>query len=184
MAEEFPRTDPAATPEAPRQPAPSRKGMLVIYHGDGAGKETAALGVLFRAHGRELPVRLMRFAVTTPAVESGDDIALERLGIPADLIDSEGPAGATELWNEALKNMSAMREGVLVLEHLLDAIAKGWLSAPDIADALAGKSPLLHLVITGETAPPELIEMADLVTNMRAVKKRQPDDPLITGIDH
>ena len=158
--------------------------MLVIYHGDGAGKETAAPGVLFRAHGRELPVRLMRFAVTTPAVESGDDIALERLGIPADLIDSEGPAGATELWNEALKNMSAMREGVLVLEHLLDAIAKGWLSAPDIADALAGKSPLLHIVVTGETAPRELIEAADLVTNMRAIKRRDPGAPAIAGIDH
>ena len=184
MAEEFPRSDPAATPEAPQQPAPSRKGMLVVYHGDGAGKETAALGVLFRAHGRELPVRLMRFAVMTPAGESGDDIALERLGIPADLIDGEGLAGATGLWNEARKNMRGMREGGLGLRHLLDASAKGWLPAPDITDALAGKSPLLHVVITGETAPPELIEMADLVTNMRAVKKRDPNDPLIAGIDH
>jgi ATP:corrinoid adenosyltransferase len=67
--EEFPRSDPAVTPDGPEQqedPAPKRKGMVVIYHGDGAGKETAALGVLFRAHGRGLPVRHMRFRVIEP----------------------------------------------------------------------------------------------------------------------
>ena len=184
MPDEFPRSDPAATPEAPRQTAPSRKGMLVVYHGDGAGKETAALGVLFRAHGRGLPVRLMRFAVVTSAGPYGDDLALQRLGIPADLIGHDGREGAAELWDEALKKLTAMHEGVLVLGHLLDAIAKGWLSAPDIADALAGKSPLLHVVVTGETAPPELIEAADLVTNMRAIKRRDPGAPAIVGIDH
>lgn len=183
MADEFPRDDPAVTPEAPQQKAPSRKGMLVVYHGDGAGKETAALGVLFRAHGRGLPVRHMRFAPVEQAT-SGDDLALEKLGIPSNVIGEAGPEGAEQLWLEAVRHMSIIQEGVLVLERLLDVIANGWLSTADIAGALAEKPPLLHVIVTGQTAPPELLESADLVSDMQAIKQRDSDSPTIVGIDY
>lgn len=158
--------------------------MLVVYHGDGAGKESAAIGVLFRAHGRELPVRRFDFAGTTPDGPSGDDLGLRRLEIPADAIGTPGPEGAARLWRTATHELKAMREGVLVLEHLLDAIAEGWLAAPDVTEGLAGKSPLLHVIVTGDTAPPGLIEAADLVTNMKAIKKRDRGAPAIAGIDY
>lgn len=158
--------------------------MVVVYHGDGAGKETAGLGVLFRAHGRGLPVRHVRFSDTPAGEPTGDDLALQTLGIPSDVTGEPGASGAEPLWNYAAHHMSAMNEGVIVLERLLDAVAKGWLSARNVADTFAHKQPLLHVIVTGRNAPPEIIEIADLVSNIHAVKQRAGDGPAIAGIDY
>jgi len=158
--------------------------MVVVYQGDGAGKVTAGLGVLFRAHGRGLPVRHVRFGDTPVGEPTGDDLALQALGIPSDVTGGPGAGDAEPLWNYAAHHMSAMYEGVIVLEGLLDAAAKGWLPARNVADTFAHKQPLLHVVVTGRSASPEIIEVADLVSNMRAVKGRDPGSPAIVGIDY
>ena len=184
MPDEFPRSDPAAAPEAPQQSAPSRKGMLVVYHGDGTGKEVSARGVLFRAHGRGLPVRFLCFAAGTTNSPSGDSLALDRLGIPANFDGCEGPGDAADLWGEALRHLENTKEGVLVLESLLDVVENGWLSVAEVVSGLANKRPLLHVIVTGQTAPPELVTVADLVTEMRTIKKRPDGAPLVAGIDY
>ncbi|MFP6594104.1 MAG: cob(I)yrinic acid a,c-diamide adenosyltransferase [Dehalococcoidia bacterium] len=184
MADEFPRDDPAVTPDGPDKSAPARKGMLVVYHGPGATKEIAGLGVLFRANGRGLPVRHMRFKPDPRGEPSGDNLALEKLGIPSHVIDGPTEEAAAELWSKAVRHVSIVQEGVLVLEGLLDAIAEGWLSAAQVAEALSGKDSLLHVIVTGETAPSELLDSADLVSNMKAIKKRGSDAPVIAGIDY
>ena len=158
--------------------------MLVVYHGDGAGKESAALGVLFRAHGRGLPVRHVRFDDPRLDDPDGDDLALQKLGIPSDVIGEPGANGADPLWNCAAHHMSAMNEGVIVLEGLLDAVTKGWLSARNVADTFAHDDSLLHIIVTGRKPVPEIVEIADLVSNMRAVKQRDANSPAIAGIDY
>lgn len=183
MAEEFPRSDPAAAPESPDQPAPSRKGMLVVYHGDGTGKQAAAIGVLFRAHGRGLPVRHMTFA-TPSDPPTGDDLALERLGIPSHHMAAVGSVGAQGLWEKAVRHISIVQEGVLVLDGLLDALAEGWLPVAETAETLSDNDSLLHIIVTGRNAPPEIVDVADLVSNMRAVKQRPTDSPPVVGIDY
>jgi len=184
MADEFPRDDPAVTPDGPEKSAPARKGMLVVYHGPGGTKEIAGLGVLFRANGRGLPVRHMRFNDAPKGQPSGDDLALEKLGIPSHVIDAPTEEAAIKLWSKAVRHVSIVQEGVLVLEGLLDAIAEGWLSAAQISETLSTNESLLHVIVTGETAPPELLESADLVSNMRVIKQRGPDAPAIAGIDY
>ncbi|MBT3941608.1 MAG: hypothetical protein HOC77_08385 [Chloroflexi bacterium] len=182
-SEEFPRSDPAVTPDSPEQSAPARKGMLVVYHGDGDGKEAATLGVLFRAHGRGLPVRHMKFA-TPSEPPSGDDLALERLGISSHHMAQEGPEGAKGLWQKAVRHISIVQEGVLVLDGLADAVREGWLSTEEATTVLEQNDSLLHIIVTGRTAPSELIEIADLVSNMRAIKQRDASSPAIVGIDY
>jgi cob(I)alamin adenosyltransferase len=73
---------------------------------------------------------------------------------------------------------------VLVLEGLLDAIAEGWLSATQVSETLSANESLLHVIVTGETAPAELLDSADLVSNMRAIKQRGSGSPVIEGIDY
>jgi cob(I)alamin adenosyltransferase len=80
--------------------------------------------------------------------------------------------------------MSAMNEGVIVLEGLLDAVTKGWLSARNVADTFAHDDSLLHIIVTGRKPVPEIVEIADLVSNMRAVKQRDANSPAIAGIDY
>ena len=184
MADEFPRDDPAVTPDGPEKSAPTRKGMLVVYHGPGATKEIAGLGVLFRANGRGLSVRHMRFKQAPKGEPSGDDLALEKLGIPSHVIDAPTEGAAVELWSKAVRHVSIVQEGVLVLEGLLDAIAEGWLSGAQVSEILSGKDSLLHVIVTGEKAPSELLESADLISNMRAIKQRGSDAPVIAGIDY
>lgn len=180
--DEFPRSDPAAAPESPEQAAPARKGMLVVYYGDGDSKQAAAIGVLFRAHGRGLPVRHMSFSEPSDP-PTGDDLALERLGISSHHMARAGSEGAKELWEKAVRHMSIVQEGVLVLEGLSDAIADNLLPVAEIAGTLADNDSLLHIIVTGRNAPPEILEIADLVSNMRAVKQRDANSPAIVGID-
>jgi cob(I)alamin adenosyltransferase len=184
MADQFPRDDPAVTPDGPEKSAPARKGMLVVYHGPGATKEIAGLGVLFRANGRGLPVRHMRFKDAPKGEPSGDDLALGKLGIPSHVIDAPTEEAAVELWNKVVRHVSIVQEGVLVLEGLLDAIAEGWLSATQVSETLSANESLLHVIVTGETAPAELLDSADLVSNMRAIKQRGSGSPVIAGIDY
>ncbi|MFP6570039.1 MAG: cob(I)yrinic acid a,c-diamide adenosyltransferase [Dehalococcoidia bacterium] len=184
MPDEFPRDDPGVTPDGPEKSAPARKGMLVVYHGPGATKEIAGLGVLFRANGRGLPVRHMSFNQPQTAGPSGDDLALEKLGIPSHVIDAPTEEAAIELWSKAVRHVSIVQEGVLVLEGLLDAIAEGWLSGAQVSETLSGKDSFLHVIVTGRKAPPELMESADLISNMRAIKERGADAPFIAGIDY
>ena len=184
MPDEFPRDDPGVTPDGPEKSAPARKGMLVVYHGPGATKEIAGLGVLFRANGRGLPVRHMSFNQPQTAGPSGDDLALEKLGIPSHVIDAPTEEAAIELWSKAVRHVSIVQEGVLVLEGLLDAIAEGWLSGAQVSETLSGKDSFLHVIVTGRKAPPELMESADLISNMRAIKDRGADAPFISGIDY
>lgn len=182
MADEFPRTDPAAAPEAPSRTAPSRKGMLVVYHGEGAGKEAAGLGVLFRAHGRGLPARHVSFR---PASDppSSNDLALTRLGIPANHMAREDTAAAVELWEKAVRHISIVSDGALVMEGLLDAIDAGWLDISEVISTLSATDSLLHVIVTGRSAQREIVDAADLVSHMRAVKRRDPESPHIVGID-
>jgi cob(I)alamin adenosyltransferase len=185
-SEEFPRSDPAVTPDGPEQqedPAPKRKGMVVVYHGEGAGKETASLGVLFRAHGRGLPVRHMRFRAIEPGLTSGDDLALTKLNVPSDVITDASQTGAQQLWRVANLHLTIIQEGVLVLEGLLDAINSGWIPVSAVVDSLSLKSQQVHVIITGESALTELLEIADLVSHMRAIKERPTDAVAIAGID-
>jgi len=183
MKEEFPRSDPGAAPLSPEQSAPARKGMLVVYYGDGAGRREAAVGVLFRAHGRGLTVRHMTFAPPGDS-PTGDDLALDRIGIPSNHMAQEGSVGAKGLWQKAMRHISIVQEGVLVLDGLLDAIGKEWLSVPDVLEELAGNESLLHIIVTGRSAPPEIIQRADLVSNMRAIKQRMDGKQAVVGIDY
>jgi cob(I)alamin adenosyltransferase len=134
----------------------TKKGLVIVNTGDGKGKTTAALGVLLRSWGRGMRVEMFQFLKHTGA-RFGEQRAADKLGIP---IRSMGD-GFTWL----SKDMDRTR--ALAVEqwgHCAEAILG------DVLDVLRRLPPMLHVVITGRSAPQELVDYADLVTEMRAFK--------------
>ncbi len=155
------------------------RGLVQVYTGDGKGKTTAALGLALRACGCGLKVFLAQFAKGRP---SGELYALQRL---ADLVtvrqygresflvgepDSEDLRLARAGWQEVRRVAARGEQDLLILDEIGIALHYGLVSTAEVLDLLAAKPATLELVLTGRKMPEEILERADLVTEMRQVK--------------
>jgi cob(I)alamin adenosyltransferase len=158
----------------------TEKGLLIVHTGAGKGKSTAAFGLALRALGRGWRVGVVQFI--KGAWETGERKALESFG---DLVTwrtmGEGftwetqdkardIAAAERAWAVAREMMGDKRFRLIVLDELTIALRYGYLPLDEVVAALAARRPGLHIVVTGRNAKPELIEAADLVTEMSLVK--------------
>lgn len=156
-----------------------RRGLLIVNTGNGKGKTTAALGLMVRARGRGLRVALFQFIKHSLAM-FGEHRSLEKLEIPfqglgdgftwrsKDLENSAAMALAG--WALAKAAISSGDWDMIVLDEFTYALKFGWVAWDEVKAALLARDPALHVIITGRDASPELIELADTVTEMRAVK--------------
>ncbi|HYA79794.1 MAG TPA: cob(I)yrinic acid a,c-diamide adenosyltransferase [Methylocystis sp.] len=157
------------------------KGLLMVHTGSGKGKSTAAFGLALRALGHGLKVGVVQFG--KGAWESGERRMLEKLG--GELISwhtlGEGftwetqdrardEAAARRAWGAALELMADPALSLLVLDELNIALRYDHLPLEEVLSALREKRTELHVVVTGRNAKPELVAMADLVTEMTPVK--------------
>jgi len=156
------------------------KGLLMVNTGPGKGKSTAAFGLVLRALGHGWPVGVVQFV--KGAWDTGEKRALERF---SDLIQwhtmGEGftwetqdrqrdIAAATRAWAMARKLMDDPAIRLLVLDELNIALRYDYLPLDEVLAALASRRDDLNIVVTVRNAKPELIAMADLVTEMGLVK--------------
>jgi cob(I)alamin adenosyltransferase len=156
------------------------KGLLIVNTGPGKGKSTAAFGLMLRALGRGFRVGVVQFV--KGAWETGERLALDRF---ADQIEwhtmGEGftwetqdrardVAAAERAWGKALELMAREDIRLVVLDELNIALRYEYLPLAEVVAALRDRRPDLHVVVTGRNAKPELIEAADLVTEMTLVK--------------
>ena len=160
--------------------ARKKKGLVIINTGTGKGKTTAALGVMTRAWGRKMRVGILQFLKNENA-RFGEIKAGERMGIDwvstgdgwtwtsQDMAETQ--AMARHGWQIAQDRISSGAYDLFVLDEFTYPLHYGWLDTDEvIAWFEANKPPMLHLIITGRYAPPALIDYADLVTDMRAIK--------------
>jgi cob(I)alamin adenosyltransferase len=156
-----------------------QKGLLLIYTGDGKGKTTAALGTAFRALGHGMRVVVLQFI--KGKWRTGERRLGERTenltwltmgnGCTMQSADpSKDHAVARLAWEKARELLSWEDIDLLVLDELLYAINLDFVSAKEVKAALEMRRHELHVILTGRSAPTELIEIADVVTEMRAVK--------------
>ena len=156
------------------------RGLVIVHTGDGKGKTTAALGMMTRAWGRNMRVGVVQFLKQETA-QFGETRAAEQMGIDWvatgdgftwESQDLEGTrARAVHGWEVTRERIADSDYDLLILDEFTYPLQYGWLDTAAVIEWLeTNKPPALHLVITGRDAPEELIEFADLVTEMREVK--------------
>lgn len=161
------------------------QGYIQVYTGDGKGKTTAAFGLAVRAlcAGKSVYVgqfvKLMKYHETrieelfSMAGESFGCIRIEQLGRGC-FIDKNPEAVDIEMAHEGLRRCADyMRSGeydVVILDELCIALHFGLLRLDEVLGVLAQRNPHTEVVITGRKAPQGLIDVADLVTEMREIK--------------
>jgi cob(I)alamin adenosyltransferase len=157
-----------------------KQGLVIVNTGDGKGKTTAALGILMRAWGRDMRLGGIQFFKHENA-NFGELRAAQRMGfVLAPMGDGftwtsrdidETQAKALHGWEVAKQQIAGGAYDIFLLDEFTYVMSFGWLDAREVVDWLrANKPPLLHLIITGRAAPAELVEYADLVTEMTLVK--------------
>lgn len=157
----------------------ARKGLVIVNTGRGKGKTTAALGIVLRAWGRGMKTVILQF-VKARTSNYGEERAAKKLGIEMIPLGEgftwlskdieKDKATARECWELARQKISSGEYDIVVLDELTYPLKYGWISVEEVLETLRQRPEGLHVVITGRDAPPELIDFADLVTEMRDVK--------------
>lgn len=155
------------------------RGLLVVYTGHGKGKTTAALGMVFRALGRGLRVTVVQFikgkwktgerlfAETLPQLR----FHVMGLGFTWESDDlGRDKAAARAAWETAREEIASGERDLVVLDELTYTFHYDFLPLEEVLEALRTRPPHVHVVVTGRNAPEALLEMADLVSEMVAVK--------------
>jgi len=156
------------------------KGLLIVHTGTGKGKSTAAFGLALRAMGHGFRVGVVQFV--KGAWESGEREALRRFedlveihamgeGFTWETQDRERDIRAAEAaWAEARRMIADPAYRVVLLDELNIVLRYDYLPLEEVVSALTARAPDKHVIVTGRNARPELVEAADLVTEMTLVK--------------
>jgi len=162
------------------QASSDRKGLVQVFTGDGRGKTSAALGTALRSLGHDFKVCIVHFMKGNfpygeqKVLSRLPDVTLQIFG-RLSFVDPNNPEA--EDIEEARKALEASRAAVLsgdydlvVLDEINVASAWGLVSVEDVVRLIKEKPAHVELILTGRYADGRLIELADLVTEMRAVK--------------
>ena len=156
------------------------KGLLMIHTGKGKGKTTAAMGLALRAVGNGMKVCIIQFVKGVwntgerEILKNYPNLCIMKAmgeGFTWDTQDrARDVAAAENAWNYALEAMQDESIKMLVLDELNIVLRYDYLDFNAVLEALKNKRPDLHIVITGRNAKEELIEIADMVTEMTQIK--------------
>lgn len=160
----------------------AERGLIIVHTGPGKGKTSAALGMVFRHIAHGIPVAVVQFT-KAPDYVTGEAILLRRFpelctleimgdGFTWDTQDRAADiASARAAWERAKELIRDDRHGLVMLDELNIVLRYDYLPVAEIVDFLkAEKPPRKHVVVTGRNAKPELVELADLVTEMALLK--------------
>ena len=156
------------------------KGLLIVHTGKGKGKSTAAFGLASRAIGNQMRVGIVQFV--KGKWETGERLVLE--AFPSlcsihvmgecftwDTQDRQRDIKAAQgAWEQAKLLISDPKYQMIILDELNIVLRYDYLELSSVIETLLSRRPSLHVVITGRNAKHDLIEAADLVTEMNEVK--------------
>ena len=156
------------------------RGLIRIYTGKGKGKTTAALGLAMLAVGHGLKVYILQFLKGRVTGESQvasrffPDLTLRFFGRPG-FINSRSPAPedlalVNEGWDLARRILAAGEHDLVILDEINRVMAFGLIPVQEVIEVLNHRAPKVEVVLTGRQAPDELIDIADIVTEMYPVK--------------
>jgi cob(I)alamin adenosyltransferase len=159
------------------------KGYIQIYTGDGKGKTTAALGLGLRATGNKLKVMMVQFLKATHTSELD---SVQQLGGHFEILQIAGHKKffwqlsdeekevyknkVQEAYQEVVEMIQSAKYDVFILDEILGAIKNEMVTIEQVKHLMEIKPESMELVLTGRNAPKELVERADLVTEMKMIK--------------
>lgn len=156
------------------------KGLLMVHTGKGKGKSTAAMGLAARAIGNGMKVGIIQFV--KGVWETGERVVLEKFpdvcvmkamgdGFTWETQDRERDlAAARQAWDTAKEMMADPTFDLIILDELNIVLRYDNLPLDEVLETFQNKRDMLHIVVTGRNAKEELIEIADLVTEMTQIK--------------
>jgi cob(I)alamin adenosyltransferase len=157
-----------------------RKGRILVHTGDGKGKSSSAFGMVFRAAGWGMKVCVIQFIKgkwltgEQKAASYFENIEWHALG-DGFTWDTKNPEQdlmtSRRIWELCKTKVRSHQFDMLVFDEISYCSSYGWITGQEIADFIRSEKPgWMHIVLTGRNAPPEVIELADTVTEMRKVK--------------
>jgi len=156
------------------------KGLLIVHTGTGKGKSTAAFGLALRMLGRGHRIGVVQFikgawhsAERDALARFGDQVSWHTMGegFTWETQDrTRDVAAAERAWSKARELMADPSFSLVVLDEINIALRYDYLDLNAVVAALVQRPPMLHVVVTGRNAKPEMIAAADLVTEMTLVK--------------
>jgi len=165
--------------------------VLAVHTGVGKGKSTAAFGMALRAWNAGMDIGVFQF-VKSAKWKVGEETVFDRLGrlhteegiggavewhkmgagwswVKKSGSDADHAAAAADGWAEIARRLAEQRHDFYVLDEFTYPLKWGWVDVDDVVDTLLARPGRQHVVITGRDAPPRLLEVADLVTEMTKI---------------
>lgn len=164
------------------------RGLILVNTGNGKGKTTAALGVVLRAVGQGFKVLILQFIKSgngygelAGLAKLGDQVEIRSMGKGFIYYkrDEEGEAeaelarhkeAAQAAWRTLVEEVNSDKWDLIVMDEINNAINYELIDVHSVVEMLKNKPERLHVVLTGRYAKPEIIDMADTVTEMNVVK--------------
>ncbi|HOP40351.1 MAG TPA: cob(I)yrinic acid a,c-diamide adenosyltransferase [Geobacteraceae bacterium] len=158
-----------------------KQGLVQVYTGEGKGKTTAALGLALRAVGRKFRVCMIQFVKGCDPC--GEHLAAKMLAPYLTIVQTghkgwlgrgkpspEAVARAREAFQSAKKAVTGAEYDLVILDEINAAVFYNLVSVEELLQLIKEKGDCVELVLTGRNAAPEIVEAADLVTEMREIK--------------
>ncbi len=173
-------TEPPLENPIPKTAKRKKKGLIMVNTGDGKGKTTAALGVAMRCVGNKMNVLMIQFI--KGAWKYGELEVAKKLasyleikpmgeGFTWDTKDRARDIKMTEkAWDFGKEKMLSEKYDLVIFDEINYVIDYQYLDVKKVVQALKKKPEKVHVILTGRNAHPEIVEIADLVTEMKEIK--------------
>ena len=164
-----------------------RHGLILVVTGDGKGKTTSSLGLVFRALGNGFRVFMVQYIkgkwktgekkladlLKTHADHLGLDIEIKPMGDGFTWITQnkeQDIATTREIWEVSKQAIASGKHDLVILDEINVVMKLGYLDPKEVVEFLKTKDPDLHVVLTGRGAPAEVCDLADCVSEVKMVK--------------
>lgn len=159
-----------------------KKGLIQVYTGDGKGKTTAAVGLAIRARGHNLKVCYLSFHKNPEKWGYAEQKILKKIGVNVFPLVKKHPfcdkkVSFESIRDECLEALEFIKKifkekkyDILILDEINISVRDGFLKEEELLDILKNKPESLEIIITGRDAPKKILELADLISEVRKIK--------------